>query len=46
VLAQRHVGMGLTGSFSIKVCVTGATGFVGAHVARALDERGDDVKVA
>ena len=46
MLAQRHVGKGLEGAFSIKVCVTGATGFVGAHVARALDERGDDVKVA
>jgi dihydroflavonol-4-reductase len=28
-----------------KVCVTGATGFVGAHLARALAERGDDVRV-
>src|SRR5437763_11168316 len=29
----------------MKVCVTGATGFVGAHVARLLCQRGDEVKV-
>jgi len=29
----------------MKVCVTGATGFVGAHVASALAKRGDDVRV-
>jgi len=29
----------------VKATVTGATGFLGAHVARLLDERGDDVRV-
>jgi dihydroflavonol-4-reductase len=29
----------------LTVCVTGATGFVGGHVARLLDERGEKVRV-
>ena len=29
----------------MKACVTGATGFLGAHVARLLNERGDEVRV-
>lgn len=29
----------------MKACVTGATGFLGAHVVRALAERGDEVRV-
>jgi dihydroflavonol-4-reductase len=30
---------------AVKVCVTGATGFIGAHLAARLLERGDDVRV-
>ena len=30
----------------MKACVTGGTGFVGAHVVRALADRGDEVRVA
>jgi dihydroflavonol-4-reductase len=29
----------------MKACLTGSTGFVGAHVARALCERGDELRV-
>ncbi|HEX2397865.1 MAG TPA: NAD-dependent epimerase/dehydratase family protein [Solirubrobacteraceae bacterium] len=29
----------------MRTCVSGATGFLGAHVARALTERGDEVRV-
>lgn len=30
-------------SVPVKMCVTGATGFLGAHIARLLCERGDEV---
>lgn len=39
--ARPTVGRG-----PVKALVTGATGFVGAHVVRALAERGDDVRVS
>ena len=29
----------------MRACVTGGTGFVGAHIVRALADRGDDVRV-
>jgi dihydroflavonol-4-reductase len=29
----------------MKACVTGATGFLGAHVTRLLSERGDEVRI-
>ena len=33
------------GSPGVRVCVTGATGYVGAHVAARLAQRGDEVRV-
>jgi len=33
------------GGTDLRVCVTGATGFLGGHVSRLLAERGDEVRV-
>ena len=30
----------------MRVCVTGGTGFLGAHIVRLLCERGDEVQLA
>jgi dihydroflavonol-4-reductase len=44
--ASERAGLAGAHGRAMKVCVTGATGFLGAHVTRALGERGDDVRVA
>src|SRR5918992_2587811 len=40
---SRSLAEGYNGA--MKATVTGATGFVGGHVARLLAERGDEVRV-
>src|SRR4051812_40767177 len=43
---QKRTGEGTrSGGAALTACVTGATGFVGGHVARLLAERGDAVRV-
>src|SRR3954447_22041344 len=43
---QKRTGEGTrSGGAALTACVTGATGFVGGHVARLLSERGDEVRV-
>src|SRR3954465_6960175 len=44
---QKRTGEGTRSAepAATTACVTGATGFVGGHVARLLSERGDEVRV-
>jgi dihydroflavonol-4-reductase len=48
VRTQEHPAQGevsSAGRARVKVCLTGATGFVGGHLAKRLVERGDTVRV-